>query len=138
MSRPGSAAIPRTRARRPGRSKIGFANCMSEAVTVLAHAPSARRRTANRRPTCRSQRGRLSSLLQAAVELILVVGLRHFLPGLHPLLEVSLIQIIQTDPREAHLIDGSLAISNPVFWIRIEPVIHRVVMPGGDVDDRAG
>src|SRR5580704_19775277 len=127
MSRPGSAAIPRTRARRPGRSKIGFANCMSEAATILGRAPWPGRRVADCRSRCRSERGRLPSLLQAAVELILLVGLGHFLSGLHPLLEVGLIQVIQTDPCETHLIDGPLAISNPVFRIRIEPVIHGVV-----------
>src|SRR3984893_17754014 len=57
--------------------------------------------------------------------------------GLDPLLEVVLREVSDGDPGEAHLVNGPRTAADPVFRIRIPPVVGRVVVPAGDVDDGA-
>src|ERR1051326_4227451 len=59
-------------------------------------------------------------------------------PGQDALPEIGLLEIIQADPREAHLVDGALAVTHPVLRIGIELVVVGVVVPGSNVNDRAG
>src|SRR5690348_14648331 len=105
---------------------------MSVAATILARVRLMRCRAANRRPVCRPKQRCPASLLQAAIELIVLVGL-HFFSGLNALPEIRLIEIIQAHPGETHFIYGPLSISDPIFRIRIEPIVYGVVVPGGDV-----
>src|SRR4029453_5464949 len=56
----------------------------------------------------------------------------------HALIEIILLEIRQRHPREAHLVDSPLTGANPVFRVRIPLGGARVVVPGDDMDDRAG
>src|ERR1700730_9753569 len=68
----------------------------------------------------------------------LLASLHQFLPGGHALLVIGLVEVVQANPGETHLINGPLPAPHPVLRIRIELVVIRIVVPGGDVNDRAG
>src|SRR4029453_6891469 len=57
---------------------------------------------------------------------------------LDSLLEVALVQIVQAYPRETPLIDRPLPVAHPVLWIWVVLILVAVVVPSGDVNDRAG
>src|SRR5439155_3724856 len=52
------------------------------------------------------------------------------------LLVLRVVDVEDTHPREAHLVDRALAVADPVARVRVVLVRRRVVVPRGDVDDR--
>src|SRR5438034_1540327 len=52
------------------------------------------------------------------------------------LLVIRLLDVEETHPREAHLVDRPLAVADPVARVRVVLVRRGVVVPRGDMDDR--
>src|SRR5260221_288663 len=52
------------------------------------------------------------------------------------LLVLGFVDVEQAHPREAHLVDRPLAVADPIARVRVVLVRRRIVVPGGDVNDR--
>src|SRR5579884_3989201 len=60
----------------------------------------------------------------------------RLVPG-DPILVVIFGNIRHVDPGVRHLVDGAVAIADPLVGVGIVGVCRRVVVPGGDMDDGA-
>ena len=51
------------------------------------------------------------------------------------LLVLSIRQVVDVHPGVRHLVDGAVAVADPLFGVGVVLVRLGVVVPGGDVDD---
>src|SRR5712692_8188633 len=127
---------PKTRSKVPSRfcshpSNTGTTSCPLlytwplEGATVPTTSESANTKTA---------------LFILALFLMLLIVVRAGIHLLRPLLEFFLVvllgQVMEAHPGEAHVIDRTVAESDPVPWIGVVPVGGGVVVPADDMNDR--
>src|SRR5579863_4759345 len=133
MCHPCFAATLRRPAPRLALSKTASAEWRSEAAPGRARAQARHSVSRNRSTSNRSTPNEVASSLPDGAPLFF--GFDD-VSGFDALIEVRLVEIVQADPGETHLVDGALTAPHPVFGVGIVLVIVGVVVPGGHVNDR--